>query len=821
MKNKINNYEIKLDDIFSSKSNTLLLLNKILRKSKIEKIFNFTVEEWLQNRNMVLDKISEQFDSDIIVRSSAQDEDSFEFSKAGIYESILNVNPKIKTKVEKAILSVIQSYNKQSEVYNQNQILIQNQTKNIITSGVILTKTPDIGSPYYVINYEEGESTIGVTKGTINNIVKIYHKIQAFNIPKKWKRLIASIKEIEDILQFEELDIEFGITDNKDVVIFQVRPITFIPQTDIAKLAKPIESKILKNKNIFSKLNQRKHILGNRTIFSDMSDWNPAEIIGNNPNLLDYSLYDYLIMNKIWHNARTVLGYQNVNPSPLMVKFGNKPYVDARASFNSLIPEKLGKKLASKLVNYYLDTLSKNPHLYDKVEFEILFTCYDFNLDSKLSELEKHGFTKNEIKKIKNVLLDLTNNIISDFPKILKDSQYSMQKLARNRTEIISNLKNKNITQSRYLENIEKLLVDCKKFGTLPFSIMARIGFIGSILLKSIQKDGYLPSYFENMLLNSLSTPISDIRNDVIALNDKKITKIQFLKKYGHLRPGTYDITALRYDDSKNNFFEDVQFPKLKTKHKFDFDNTLLSNLLTSHFLNFENIDFFSFVRDGLIYREKLKFEFTKNLSEALELIAKVGKTLGFTREDVSNLDIRTILKSKNLSKSQTRNIWREKIFQQQKEKLVNDCLALPPIIFSEKDFDIIQYFISKPNYITDKKITGNIINFENFKGNIGSQRGKILLLQNADPGYDWIFTKKLGGLITKYGGVASHMSIRCSETGLPAAIGCGEVIFEKLKLASKVLLDCKNKEILILEHSKYDEIIEAKNVLKSLGYIK
>jgi phosphohistidine swiveling domain-containing protein len=504
-----------------------------------------------------------------------------------------------------------------------------------------------------------------------------------------------------------------------------------------------------------------------------------------------------------------------------MVKFGNKPYVDTRASFNSLIPEKLGKKLSSKLVNYYLDTLSKNPHLYDKVEFEILFTCYDFNLDSKLSELEKHGFTKNEIKKIKNVLLDLTNNIISDFPKILKDSQYSMQKLARNRTEIISNLKNKNITQSRYLENIEKLLVDCKKFGTLPFSIMARIGFIGSILLKSIQKDGYLPSYFENMLLNSLSTPISDIRNDVIALNDKKITKIQFLKKYGHLRPGTYDITALRYDDSKNNFFEDIQFPKLKTKHKFDFDNILLSNLLTSHFLNFENIDFFSFVRDGLIYREKLKFEFTKNLSEALELIAKVGKTLGFTREEVSNLDIRTILKSKNLSKSQTRNIWRKKIFQQQEEKLVNDCLSLPPIIFSEKDFDIIQYFISKPNYITDKKITGNIINFENFKGNIGSQKGKILLLQNADPGYDWIFTKKLGGLITKYGGVASHMSIRCSETGLPAAIGCGEVIFEKLKLASKVLLDCKNKEILILEHSKHDEIIEAKKILKSLGYIK
>ena len=100
MKNKINNHEIKLDDIFSSKSNTLVLLDKILTKSKIEKIFNFTVEEWLQNQNEVLDKISKQFDSDVIVRSSAQDEDSFENSKAGIYESVLNVNPKIKTKVK-------------------------------------------------------------------------------------------------------------------------------------------------------------------------------------------------------------------------------------------------------------------------------------------------------------------------------------------------------------------------------------------------------------------------------------------------------------------------------------------------------------------------------------------------------------------------------------------------------------------------------------------------------------------------------------------------------------------------------------------------
>ena len=64
-------------------------------------------------------------------------------------------------------------------------------------------------------------------------------------------------------------------------------------------------------------------------------------------------------------------------------------------------------------------------------------------------------------------------------------------------------------------------------------------------------------------------------------------------------------------------------------------------------------------------------------------------------------------------------------------------------------------------------------------------------------------------------------MSIRCSEVGLPAAIGCGEIIYEKIYSASKVLLDCKNHQIIILEHEKPDEFIEQKKVLKSLGYIK
>ena len=132
----------------------------------------------------------------------------------------------------------------------------------------------------------------------------------------------------------------------------------------------------------------------------------------------------------------------------------------------------------------------------------------------------------------------------------------------------------------------------------------------------------------------------------------------------------------------------------------------------------------------------------------------------------------------------------------------------------------IVEYYFAKPNYITEKSIASEIINLDISKTS-HELENKIILLEHADPGYDWLFTRNPAGLITKYGGVASHMSIRCSEVGLPAAIGCGEIIYETLHNASKVLLDCKNHQIIVLEHKKHDEYIEQKKIYKSLGYIK
>ena len=71
----------------------------------------------------------------------------------------------------------------------------------------------------------------------------------------------------------------------------------------------------------------------------------------------------------------------------------------------------------------------------------------------------------------------------------------------------------------------------------------------------------------------------------------------------------------------------------------------------------------------------------------------------------------------------------------------------------------------------------------------------KIIFIKNADPGYDFIFSHNIKGLVTQYGGVNSHMAIRCMENNIPAAIGIGEKKFNFFKFCKKIKLNCEGKK--------------------------
>ena len=798
---------------FTSKANVLEALYKKVKCSRIEKPFIFTIEDWIKNEEEIILEIQKIFlNKKVIIRSSAIGEDSIDKSNAGNFLSLQNISTK-KNILKNAIMKVKLSYAEKNSENKKNQILIQEQTKNVKTSGVIFTRTSDIGSPYYVINFEDSQRTDSVTKGINVDTIMIFRKINSKKIPKKWRGLINAIKEIERFFESDLLDIEFAITKN-EIIIFQVRPLTSIKKENLKTSEKEIEKIILKNKKKFFNLN--KNNLGKKLIYSDMTDWNPAEIIGNDPNPLDYSLYDFLIMKNSWSLGRTNLGYSDMK-SPLMTKFGNKPYVNVGLSFSSLIPNSIDKKIREKLLKFYLKKLEENPELHDKVEFKIVHTCYDFTLKQSLQELENVKFSKEEIKHVEDKLLIFTNNVIKKFPLILNESKNEIEKMNVNRKIILEHTNENNINS--LVKSVKLLLNDCIDLGTITFSSVARIAFIGTTLLSGLKNKVDLQNSVIEDFLSSIDTPLSSIRNDLELLRKNHITKEQFLDKYGHLRPGTYDITAKRYDKQKE-FFEDIKFLKPIKKIQTKLPQKKINELIKKSKLEFNDISFIQFVSESIRQREYIKFEFTKNLSDAIELIAKIGENLGFTRSEISNIELNDIFKCEGKTKQENKIRLKQKISKSNKQRDINKKLINSQLIFNIEDFELINYYNISPNFISDKKLTSNIIHLRN--SNVDNDlTDKIIVIENADPGFDWIFTKNPAGLVTKYGGVASHMAIRCAELRLPAVIGCGELIFNQLKNSKKITIDCKNEKIVILEYNQHDEYLEEKKVLRSLGYIK
>jgi phosphoenolpyruvate-protein kinase (PTS system EI component) len=76
---------------------------------------------------------------------------------------------------------------------------------------------------------------------------------------------------------------------------------------------------------------------------------------------------------------------------------------------------------------------------------------------------------------------------------------------------------------------------------------------------------------------------------------------------------------------------------------------------------------------------------------------------------------------------------------------------------------------------------------------------GCIAIIPSADPGYDWLFSQGISGLVTMYGGANSHMAIRAAEFDLPSAIGVGASLYKSLSMAQSILLDPRNQSLSII----------------------
>ena len=233
---------------------------------------------------------------------------------------------------------------------------------------------------------------------------------------------------------------------------------------------------------------------------------------------------------------------------------------------------------------------------------------------------------------------------------------------------------------------------------------------------------------------------------------------------------------------------------KIKQVNKPKFKNLSKINKIFKNELGINFKIFLEFARVSFVKREEAKFIFTKGIDEIFKNLIKFGKKNNIKRNDLGFLNIKELInyysnvESKKLITSLNQTI--------KKNKLEFDLLKLiklPDVIVDKNDIYEFEENISLGNYVTSQICTGEIIKLNNsIKQNLDD---KIVLIESADPGYDYIFNYNIKGLITRYGGANSHMTIRCMELNIPAIIGIGKFNFEKLLNSKFISFDCKNKK--------------------------
>lgn len=745
------------------------------------------------DKDVEIKKILEKFKNEkkLIVRSSSTSEDTNVTSNAGKYKSVLNVSTEYLT-LKEAIEEVYVSY----DTTENEEILIQPMLDSVSISGVVFTADINTFADYYIINYQVSDNTAAVTSGETGGLKTfICYKYSPLPIKDlKMQKLIEVCKRLEQFLDNSHLDIEFAMTDENEVYIFQVRPIVkgnkqIYSKLDLDKPLEKIYKKLLKLNN------KHPFLLGEKTCFGVMPDWNPAEILGVRPKKLAISLYKELITDNIWAHQRSDYGYRDLTMHPLMASLCGIPYIDTRITFNSFIPRKLNNDISEKLVNYYIERLATYPSYHDKIEFEIVYSCYYFGISDKLRGLLDYGFTENEIKRIEFSLLELTNKIIHPETGLYKNDLKKIDVLKENYEKI---------TQSDIstIDKIYWLIEECKEYGTLSFAGVARAAFIAVQFLQSFVATGIISNQEYDAYMNSLKTVNKQLKEDLEKLNVGKLEKNQILEKYGHIRPGTYDILSLRYDENFDEYFEELDqgenIQSVCEQNEFSFSKEQLKRIdmeLIQNGLEVNSNELFCFIKEAIEGREYIKFEFTKVVSKILQLIEQLGRRLKIEKEDLAHLDIMVI---KNLYVDlyydDLSNVLNENIENNKKQYEYAQLIKLPSIIVEPEDIYAYYLLDDEPNFVGLQKVKGKIINDLNSE----YLQGNIVFIQAADPGYDFLFSKGIGGLVTQFGGANSHMAIRCAELGIPAIIGAGEKNFNEWKKHKIIEIDCTKKKVIV-----------------------
>lgn len=786
--------------VLGTKAQTLDRLRGAITTATIQDQVAFTVAQWRADPAPWTARVVERFGSArLVVRSSARGEDSFTASNAGGYDSVLGVDAE--RGLADAVERVAASYGPGAD---DEQVLVQPMVEDVVVAGVAFTRTLEHGAPWVVVNYDATGDTASITSGgsaTHRTLVVRRAALADGGRPpavagSPVAPLFDALAEIEALLAHDALDVEFALDAAGTVHVLQVRPLVVgEPDVTDADVDAALEAAHARWR---ARAASPAHLPGDAApLFGVMPDWNPAEIIGTAPGALAVDLYRHLIMDEVWAAQRAGYGYRDVRPAPLLETFAGRPYVDVRASFASFLPADLDDALAGRLLAAALDRLRARPELHDKVEFAVVPTCVDPDLERWRRLLSADGFVPADVDRLLAGLTRITAQALTRG----EEDRAAVDAVAAGAAALVA-------ADLDPTERARRLL-DGARPATLAFAHLARSAFVAVSLLRGAEAAGVVTHAAVEGFLSTIRTVSHELTHDARAVADGTLARDAFVARYGHLRPGTYDVVSPRYDADPARYLDplvahaaadpqgaaDADAAAAEGHRAWERERPAFLAALAALGLPADAPTVEGFLRRSIEGREWAKFVFTRSLSDALEQLVAAAARHGIDRRTLADASLADALALTAAADGPTVAAVAARARERAHARRVTAACELPPLLTREDDLDAFVLGAETPNFVGSTAVTAPVVELgpaaEGEGGTPAAEvAGRIALVPQADPGYDWLFGQGIVGLVTQYGGANSHMAIRAAEFGLPAAIGVGEQRYRQVTGAAVVELD-------------------------------
>ena len=704
-------------------------------------------------------EILKNFSKQIIIRSNSSKEDTDENSNAGKFLSIGPIDKDDISLIKKSWKEVLQSYEKE----DNNTVIFQDYVDGAKSVSVLTSYKVGTDSAYRTFSTYYGSQTDAVTSGKYNRIKNFFIHRSLDNLPEKFKeynKLFKIQNQLESLFVNKQLDIEIVTNQKEEPLLLQVRPLMgkVIKKEPIMVERSVIEENVKRYKKLITPTDDR---FGTNQIYSNMSDMNPAEMIGKKPDNIAFSLYKFMFTDTTWNKQRGEFGYRMYSGGKLMELFNNVAYINVNHSLNSFLTRNVENETCEKIINYQLKKLETYPHLHDSIEFDISRSSYTFETDDKFGEEYKNIIDKKEIIQWHHDLIEIDS--------------FNSSTLQKN-NKIILDAFSKLDDSFQYLNKENMKFV--RDNMALPFTHHSRLGFVYFAQLNNFLKNEVINDEEKNNLLLSVNSISTKMKSDAYRVKTEEISLNDFLTIYGHVRAGNYNLSS---SNLKNNisFTESL----VNTSNK-PISTEPIQNDIYRKINNYFNLNKISYTANSWVEmfqlavstRENSKFYYTKGIDGILNEIKEKGTSdselfqmLGFEYNDINTFNPE-----------------------------ISDTL-MPDVITSSDDFYAYEEMNKNGNYIGQGTVTGEILFLDSIEINKNNLDNKIIVIPAADPGWDWIFNYKIKSLITEFGGPNSHMAIRCAEHNIPAILGIGEKNFSAILNSKNLAVDFSNENFTIL----------------------